>query len=310
MISNNAYPLIHRSWLYLMLAVALLFAGFSQRANARDGLRIYISADMEGVAGVVSDIQRMSDGSDYQAFRGFFTDEVNAAIEGAFAAGATEIVVSDSHGTQQNLLVDRLIDKNVLLIRGNSRPLMMMQGIEDGDFSAVILVGYHASDFSTTGVLTHGFTGGLNVRLNGKEMSEAILNAAIAGWFDVPVIFVSGDESTVRETKNAIGEVESAVVKWSYGMTSAKTLLPRQARNLIREKVTRAVKRLDEFQPYRLSPPYVLEFDLPSRKAVDVFTLLPSINRSGPKTVRYESDDLLEVTNVLLFSMAYRFDAQ
>jgi D-amino peptidase len=189
-----------------------------------DSLKIYISADMEGVVGVVTDQQLGPDGFEYERFREFMTAEVNACIEAAREAGATRILVSDSHGNGQNLLIERLPD-DVMVVRSWPRPLGMMDGIDDS-FDGAILLGYHSSTANERGVRAHTFSSAnvTSVRINGASMSEASVSAAIAGHFGVPIIMVSGDNIAVAEAQVIVGDVEGAVVKWAKGFHSAQTL--------------------------------------------------------------------------------------
>jgi D-amino peptidase len=214
---------------------ALLLMSFVITVKAQERkLKIYISADMEGVVGVVTNEQLGPQGFEYARFREFMTQEVNAAIEGAFEAGATEVVVSDSHGNGQNLLIEKL-PKNILLVRSWPRPLMMMQGIDES-FAGVIFLGYHTGTTNPQGVRAHTMSSArlADVRLKGVSISEAGMNAAIAGHFNVPVIMVSGDDALVKETTALLGDVEGATVKWASGFHSAKTLMPEAAYQLIR----------------------------------------------------------------------------
>jgi len=176
-------------------------------------VKVYISADMEGVGGVVSGDQLSPSSFEYERFRGFMTNEVLAAIEGARAAGATEFLVSDSHGNGENLLIEKF-PKDVQIVRSWPRPLAMMQGIDD-TYSAVLFVGYHTSTNNTQGVRAHTMSSATlaDVRLNDKSVPEAGLNAAIAGHFGVPVAMISGDESIVKEAQALLGPIEGAVVK-------------------------------------------------------------------------------------------------
>ena len=182
----------------------LLASSFTVGAQGKK-MKIYISADMEGVVGAVSADQLSPGGFEYQRFREFMTAEVNAAIEAAFEAGATEIVVSDSHGNAQNLLIEKL-PKNILLVRGFPRPLVMMQGIDE-TFDGVIFLGYHSSTTNPEGVRAHTMSSArlADVRLNDISMTEGGFNAAIAGHFDVPVIMVSGDDAAVEEVSYFAG---------------------------------------------------------------------------------------------------------
>jgi D-amino peptidase len=207
--------------------VALLLTATA--AAQDDGLKIYISADMEGVVGAVTGEQLGPGGFEYERFRQFMTDEVNAAIDAARAAGATEFLVSDSHGNGQNLLIEQLPD-DVMIVRSWPRPLGMMEGIDE-TFDGVIFIGYHASTANTRGVRAHTMSSAniTGLRLNGIEMTEGSMNAAIAGHFGVPVILVSGDDAAVAENQVIIGDIEGAVVKWAKGFHSAQTLTPEAA---------------------------------------------------------------------------------
>jgi D-amino peptidase len=210
------------------IAFLVTLIGFAFISNAQPKLKIYISADMEGVVGVVTSDQLGPEGFEYQRFREFMTAEVNAAIEAAFAVGATEILVSDSHGNGENLLIEKL-PKNVQVVRSWPRPLMMMQGIDE-TFDGAIFIGYHSSTTNPEGVRAHTMSSAnlADVRLNGISMPEAGINAAIAGHFNVPIIMISGDDAVVKEVTNLLGNLESATVKWAYGFHSAKTMTPRR----------------------------------------------------------------------------------
>ncbi len=168
-------------------------------------------------------------GFEYQRAREFMTEEVKAAIDAAFEAGATKITVSDSHGNGQNLLIEKL-PRNITLVRAFPRPLVMMQGIDE-TFDGVIFLGYHTSTTNPQGVRAHTMSSAslADVRLNGASMPEAGVNAAIACHFNVPVIMISGDDAIVKEATALLGDIEGAVVKWAYGFHSARTLMPEAA---------------------------------------------------------------------------------
>src|SRR5918998_4739788 len=244
-----------------LLASLLLSAGLAVSLSAQQQrkMKIYISADMEGVAGVVTNEQLGPAGFEYARFREFMTLEVLAAVEASFEAGATEVLVSDSHGNGQNILIERL-PKNVTVVRSWPRPLMMMQGI-DASFDGAMFIGYHSGTTNPEGVRAHTISSArlADVRLNGASVPEAGVNAAIAGHFNVPVIMVSGDDAAVKETQALLGDVEGAVVKWAYGFHSARTMTPEAARELIREKVLRAVRRIRDFKPYKIKTPVTLD---------------------------------------------------
>ncbi len=186
----------------ILTCVAGLFLVAAVNAQPKS-LKVYISADMEGIGGVDTSVQVSAQGREYEKFRRLMTLEVNSAIAGAFDAGATEILVSDSHGDAQNIDIE-LLDKRVRLVRAWPRPLMMMQGI-DRSFDAVVFVGYHAHEGQGTAIISHTFTGAEDISLNGKSVGEAGFNAAIAGEFGVPVVFVSGDQTIADEVRRLLG---------------------------------------------------------------------------------------------------------
>lgn len=288
------------------LAVFILFLFVClPLAYAQPKLKIYISADMEGLAGVVSDAQLGPEGFEYQRFREFMTNEVNAAIDAAFAAGATEILVSDSHGNGQNLLIEKL-PKNVQVVRSWPRPLMMMQGIDE-TFDGVIFIGYHTSTTNSAGVRAHSFSSAnlADVRLNGVSMSEASFNAAIAGHFNVPVIMISGDDAIVKEATGLLGNIEGAVVKWAYGFHSARNLNPAAACDLIREKVKAALSRLKEFEPYKLTTPLQLEVRFKNYRPSEVLSYLSIVQRTDSHSIKFTGKDMIETSKFFEFLVTY-----
>lgn len=288
------------------ICLALLLMSFVITVKAQEKkLKIYISADMEGVVGVVTSEQLGPQGFEYARFREFMTQEVNAAIEGAVEAGATEIVVSDSHGNGQNLLIEKL-PKNVLLVRSWPRPLMMMQGIDE-TFAGVIFLGYHTGTTNPQGVRAHTISSArlADIRLKGVSVSEAGINAAIAGHFNVPVIMVSGDDAVVKETTALLGDVEGATVKWASGFHSAKTLMPEGAYQLIREKAKRAIGRIKDFKPLKLAPPIQLDVRFKNYRPSEVLSYLSIVERTDAHSIRFTGKDIIEVSKFLEFIMTY-----
>jgi D-amino peptidase len=275
-----------------------------------DPIKIFISADMEGVVGAVTDAQLGPDGFEYQRFREFMTAEVNACIEAAREAGATEFLVADAHGNGQNLLIEKL-PKDVMVVRSWPRPAGMMAGMDES-FDGAILLGYHASTNNERGVRAHTFSSA-NVtafRLNGTSMSEAGMSAAIAGHYGVPIIMVSGDQVAVAETQVIVGDVEAAVVKYALGFHSARTLTPEAAYDLIRERTRAAVSRIDEFEPFVLQTPVEMELSLKHYRPVELLSYLPGVERVASHTIHFTGDDILEVSRFLTFALSYRVDLQ
>jgi D-amino peptidase len=285
----------------LLLLLSLVITAQGQNRP----LKIYISADMEGITGVVTNEQLGPQGFEYARFREFMTQEVNAAIEGALAGGATQIVVSDSHGNGQNLLIEKL-PRDVLLIRSWPRPLMMMQGIDE-TFAGAIFIGYHSATTNPQGVRAHTISSArlADVRLKGVSVSEAGLNAAIAGHFNVPVIMVSGDDVVVKETQALLGDIEGVVVKWASGFHSAKTLMPEAAQALIREKAKKALDRIKDFKPYKLAGPVQLDVRFKNYRPSEVLSYLSIVERTDAHSIRFTGKDILEVSKFLEFIMTY-----
>jgi len=290
----------------LSLCLTVLFLLSSAGiVNGQETLKIYISADMEGVVGVVTGDQLGPSGFEYAKAREFMTAEVNAAIQGALDAGATEIVISDSHGNGENLLIERL-PKDVFLIRSWPRPLMMMEGIDE-TFDAAIFIGYHASTTNPHGVRAHTISSGrlADIRLNGVSMPEAGINAAIAGHFGVPVVMISGDDVIVEEARSLLGDIESAVVKEAISFHSAKTLMPEVAYELIRQKVKSAVERLEDFEPWELETPITLDVRFKNYRPSQVLAYLSIVERTDSHSIRFIGKDMVEISKFLEFMLSY-----
>ena len=292
-----------------VLSLAAVLSAVSP-ATAQDGLKISISADMEGVVGTVTGEQLGPSGFEYEQARRWMTEEVNAAIRGARAAGATEILISDSHGNGQNLLLDQL-PEDVRVIRSWPRPLGMMAGIDD-TFDGAIFIGYHASTNNSMGVRAHTMSSArlTSVKLNGMPVPETGLNAAIAGYFGVPVIMISGDDVIAEEATALIGDVETAVVKEAYGFHSAETLMPAAAYRLIEETAARAVGKIGDFEPWDLGGPVELEVSFKNYRPVEALEYLEIVERIDSHTIRYTGPDMIAVSNFLTFLLNYDSSAQ
>jgi D-amino peptidase len=285
-----------------LFAAALVAAPAAQAQTPAKKLKVFISVDMEGVAGLIHWDETSEGGADYPLFRRLMTEEANAAIAGALDAGATEIVVRDSHGSARNILPD-LLRPEARLLRDWSSPLSMMEGI-DRTFDAVVFVGYHARAGTPDAVLKHTMSLSLtDVILNGVRMPEGGWNAAIAGHFDVPVVFLSGDSAICRQIREVVGPIETAAVKEGLG-SAALMLHPTKAQEMIRKGVAAALRNLKSFKPYKPAAPYRLEIvfteETLARRAADV----PGAERTGELSVAFVSNDLLDI--VKFFSLARR----
>ncbi|MGH9602073.1 MAG: M55 family metallopeptidase [Terriglobales bacterium] len=277
-----------RIWKAVLALVLLCALAAGQKDR---GVKVYISADMEGIAGVVDNTQASPAGRDYAVGRRLMIAEVNAAIAAAFDAGATEVLVNDSHWDQTNLEPDKL-DPRARLITGAPKPFGMMQGLDDS-FAAVMFIGYHARGSTADGVLDHTYSAELKVvKLNGREVGEYGLNAALAGHYGVPVIFVSGDRAATEQAKEFIPGVEVAAVKQGIGRTAALTLPPDVARQLVADGVKRALGRRSEIKPVSLRLPITLEIELASSKQADSCMMVPGMKRVSGRTLSYTGPDM------------------
>jgi len=294
-----------KSKVELICLVLLLFGTVIPATAQVKKMKIYISVDMEGVVGVVTADQLTPTGFEYARFREIMTREANAAIEAAFAAGATEVTLSDSHGNAENLIID-MLPKNVFLVRGFPRPLEMMEGIDE-TFDGAIFLGYHASTTNLEGVRAHTFSSArlTDVRLNNVSMSEGSFNAAVAGHFNVPIIMVSGDDAAVKEVTSAVGDIEGAVVKWNYGFHSAKTMMPEAVYDLIREKVTSAMRRIKSFKPYKVKTPVQLDVRFKNYRPSELLSYLSIVERPDSHSIRFIGKDMIEVSKFVAFITNY-----
>jgi D-amino peptidase len=287
-------------------AATMLLAGATSAAAQRP-LKVYISADMEGIAGVASADQLGPTSFEYARAREWMTGEVLAAIQGAREAGATEFVVSDSHGNGESLLIDKFpSDVPIRIVRSFPRPLGMMEGI-DSTFGAVIFIGYHASTSSTTGVRAHTMSSALLTRisLNGTSMSEAGINAAIAAQFGVPVVMITGDDAIVYETKQRLGAVQGVAVKQAIGFHSTSTLTPEVAQAQIRQNAKTAVEHRGQMKPYAMTRPVSVEVSFKNYRPVELLGYLPNVQRIDSHTVRFSARDMIEASKFLEFVTSY-----
>jgi D-amino peptidase len=288
-----------RPFLLALAAALLVVVHPADVATQARALKVFISVDMEGVTGVIQPTQLGPEGFEYQRAREWMTGELVAAITAAKAAGATEIVAADSHGNAQSLLIDRLPD-DVRVVRGFPRPLSMMQGI-DGTFQAAVFIGYHASEYTVEAVRSHTFSSArlLYVTLNGQHVSEGIFNAAIAGHFDVPVAFVSGDRAAVEEIQRTLPGVEGVIVKEGLGYHSALSLTPARGQHLIQEGVGRALARVGAMQPYRIRTPIELEVGFKLTLDAEQASYIPGLARVDAHGVRGTFPDIVTISKLM-----------
>jgi D-amino peptidase len=271
-------------------------------------LKVYISVDMEGVAGAVTADQLVPGGFEYERFRRFMTDEALAAVRGAKAAGATEVVVSDSHGNGENLLIE-MFPKDVRIVRSWPRHGEMMAGL-DPSFAAAVFVGYHASTTNPKGVRAHTISSAhfTRVALNGTAVTESELNAAYAGALGVPVVFISGDDAAVDEVTMRLGSMENVITKKSLGFHSADSITPAAACDQIYQGVLAAVSHREQRKPYVLQTPITLEVSFKNYTPAEIVSYLRSVERSDAHSIRYVGKDIAEIVDFLVFLTYYNPD--
>jgi D-amino peptidase len=284
--------------MFARVAVALVLCASMAQAQPRPR-KIFISVDMEGISGVVQPAQLGPDGFEYQRAREWRPGEVNAAIAGVRETGPAEIVICDSHGNGQSLLIDK-VPEDVRIVRGFPRPLEMMQGLDE-TFTAAMFIGYHASEWTPGAVRGHTISSArlLGVRLNGAEVSEGIYNAALAGHFGVPVAFVSGDRLAVTQVQQVAASAEGAIVKEPYGYHSANTVTPARGQAMIREGAKRAMGKIGSLQPYRVTTPVALEVGFKLTIDAERAAFVPGLARSDAHNVKGTFHDMVEVTRLL-----------
>jgi len=270
----------------------------STPSSERDG--VFISVDMEGMAGVVHLHQVMRGMPEYERSCRLMTAETNAAVAGARRAGATRFVVNDSHGDMRNFLLDEL-DDGVEVISGADKPYSMGAGL-DPTFEVAFFVGYHASVGTERAIMDHTYGGRTvyGLRINGRAQSEATLNAALAGTFGVRIALITGDRTTVEEATAELAGIEGVVVKEALGRQAARSLHPIQACRRIEEGAYRAYADHGSRPLYRPQGPFVLEIDWMNANMADLCAQLPDVERAGGRTTRYRTPDFQTCYRMLL----------
>src|SRR5687768_2920450 len=279
------------------LVWAILGLGLVSPAGAAEPastLKVFISVDMEGVIGVVDRDQTSSEGQDYERFRRLMTAEANAAIDGARDAGATHILVNDSHGSHRNLLVEEM-RAPAELISNNIKPMGMMAGL-DASYAAAIFIGYHAKASSREGVLAHTGNGTTiaDLRINGRSVGEGGMNIHAAGAMGVPVVLVSGDQAAIAEARELVPDIEGVQVKEAIGTAAARSLRPEEAVRLIREGTARAIRRRGEIKPVPASLPVRFEVSFTDPSLALMAEQIPTVERTGSHTIAFVVDQYLK----------------
>lgn len=261
-------------------------------------MKVYISVDMEGISGVVAPTQTTPGSPDYERACELMTEEANAAILGARAGGATEVLVNDAHGSMTNLLIEDL-DSWADVISGSPKPFGMLQGLDE-TFNVAFLIGYHARAGTPNAILDHTYSSRTvaHVELNGRPVGEIGLNAALAGVFGVPMGLVTGDQAATAEAVALLGSsLHTVTSKEAVSNQAARCIHPEETQSLIRQAAEQAITT--QVAPFVLDTPVVLRLVLRSSVMADYAGLIPGSRRLDGYTLEYAHEDYLTVYKVL-----------
>jgi D-amino peptidase len=287
--------------LRLALSVAMVFV--LAAAVFAQGKKVYISVDMEGISGISGSDQLSPAGSEYARSRKLMAEDTNAAIRGALAAGATDIVVNDSHGGQRNLLPEDL-NPAARLISHSFKRYGMMEGL-DGSFDAVIFIGYHAKAGSPDGLFAHTGSGVVrDLRINGRSVGEGGMNTMLAAWYGVPVVLVTGDDVAVAEVKEMATAARGVVVKRAINVRAVELVSLETARREIESAARAAVAGAKKTPPERRGP-FNVQLEFRDTLIPEIAEAFPTIRRVGPETVTFSMDTMPAAYR--LIRVLYRF---
>lgn len=270
---------------------------------AQPAKKVYISVDMEGISGINGPDQTSSGGAEYGRARRLMVEDANAAVRGAFAGGATEVLVNDSHGSQRNLLPEDL-DPRARLISHTFKRHGMMEGLDDS-FDAVVFVGYHAKAGSPRGLFAHTGSGRVaDLAVNGVSVGEGGMNALVAQWYGVPVIVVTGDDVAIAEQRATVPDVRGVVVKRAINSRAVELLPLAEARREIETAVREGVSTARRGPPQR-APQYTVRLTYHDPAFVEIGTAFQEVRAVGPTAVEFTRATMPEAYR--LIRVLYRF---
>lgn len=256
-------------------------------------MKIFISADIEGISGVATNVQLTKE-AEYQRFRKLMTQDVNAAIAGAFDGGATEVVVADGHGNMSNIFIEEL-DERARLISGSNRPMCQLEGL-DASFDGLMFVGHHGREGGSGQTIINHTLAGIcinELKVNGVVVGETELNIRVAGDFGVPALFTSGDEAYVAEVQSSFPEIVGAVVKRGVDRFAAELLHPKVAQTRIREQAAASMKQVKSAKPFKVDGPITFEVEFKGTSQAQMVTNIPQVELVGPKRVKFTCDNMV-----------------
>lgn len=257
--------------------------------------KIYVSVDLEGIGGIISTEQvGTAENAFYSEARRLMAGEANAVIEGINQAGGLA-VIGDSHGNELNIPIE-LLKGDFLLCAGSDKALSMMGGM-DGTYSGVIFLGYHARFGTPMAIMDHTYapTTLRELRINGKPVGEAEINAEVAGYYNVPILMATGDDTTMEQVKKSFPTIETVVVKKSLGRYSAMCEPVDKVRAKISEAAEKVTENIEKYGfVYRTEPPLRLEFVWNTAVMAEICTYVPGVERAGERTTLYQCNDYIQ----------------
>ena len=284
--------------LVLLLALAFAIGPFAQ-----SGRKVYISVDMEGISGINGDDQTSAGQAEYARGRKLMVEDANAAIRGAFAGGATDVLVNDSHGGQRNLLPEDL-DPRARLISHSFKRHGMVEGLDE-TFDSILFIGYHARASAPRGLFAHTGSGIVrDLQLNGVAVGEGGINAAMAAWFGVAVALVTGDDTAVEEVKAIAPGVKGVTVKRAINTRAVEMLPLAEARRLIEAGAKEAVAAAKKPAPVRKGP-YRVTMQFRDVTIPEVMSAFKEMARPAPDTLAFERDAMPDAYR--LIRVLYRY---
>ena len=289
-----------RSMLVLACGVFVLGSAIQAQEAQR---KVFISVDMEGISGISGSDQLSATGAEYGRSRKLMADDVNAAIRGARAGGATEILVNDSHGSMRNIRLEDL-ESGVRLISHNFKRYGMMEGLDE-TFDAAIFIGYHAKAGAPVGVFAHTGSGTVaDVRVNGRSLGEGGLNTLVAGWYGVPVVLVTGDDVAVKEVLETATGAQGVIVKRALNPRAVELRPLLSVHQEVERKARDAVKAARRIQPAR-EPLYKVQVQMRDILIPEAAEVLPAMSRPAPDTIAFETDSMPRAYALIRFM--YKF---
>src|SRR4030042_17693 len=258
--------------------------------------KVFISFDIEGVSAITSWREQKKDSENWGMIRSIATAEINAAIRGIRQAKPDSIiVVCDSHAEGMNLLIDKL-EPGIEVVKRTPRTYYMVEGI-DRSFDLLFLIGYHAMAGTKKGLMDHTYSSSLiyRVRINGIELGETEINAAVAGFHGLPLGLVTGDDQLNKEVKNFFGSsVETVITKYGISRSAARIRMPAAVTSEIETKARIACNNKTRLKPSNFKKPLIADFEVVNTLIADVCEPLPGIKRISGRHLRYQAKDILE----------------